>query len=1058
MFFPLKEASQIRWQGYQNSAGAVLEAFRDAKKNYSILNSINVSYYWEYNECVISSAAGRFFEMINSENESIDVMIGPACVETAPIIGSIAAYYDFPVFLYGLSSVFNSFVDVTLYPTVTTVMSTYNFGARGLIEMLVKLELYDLSLIYMQSTEFLGMCAKFAGEFDKITLSDYSMTNIVYKRLIYNCTGTSLQSIANEISKVSRTVIMCFDEQDKTRSMMLAFLDSGMANNEYVYINVDPDMDNYINDENKILLKDYNNIPDGRDNDSFSMYNYMLNFQYSMEGGMLENYSDLRRKMPKLMAEPPFNCTTECEKYNISSAYAPYLYDATYVYFSCIAQAMTENNGNKTFKELIRDGSTITNYAIGTFEGITGEFSINNLNIRDAFVTLGTYMNNGLNITKWIKATVGSEKLSVELLYIDPKTTIWALRNGIQPLNEPKCGFTNSKCPFDFIQKNPIVFGVIILGCIIIIILIFLLILYFYLQKKKEEEKQNDLWKINYNLLMKYEDYAKTELMVQSRKSFMSVSQSSVRLSIKHNPDGRHKLFVYMNDYVMGRIHDYQYILTRKDMAHLRSMRMMDHDNVNKLVGFLLNSPTLMSVWRYCSRGSIVDILTNGHLNINIDGFFVYSLIKDTVEGLNFIHNSPIEVHGNLSSRNCLINERWQVKLSDYGIPFLRVFEQQKPEDQLWTAPEILRGDILNPNKESDIYSLAIVLADLVNKGISFENEELAGGADEVIYILKNRKTLPYRPNLNPAVDDIPPLMLQLIKEMWSEDPLSRPKVEVVKKLVKQMNLGKCSNLMDYVYNMLEKHAASLEEDIQQRTMELVEEKKKADILLSRMLPKVVVEKLKSGQPIVPEHFDSVTIFFSDVVSFTVLASKCSALQVVRLMNRLYTIFDSIINDHNVYKVETIGDAYLCVSGLPERNGCKHVKEIALMSLEFLQKIPDFRIEHLPNEKIRIRIGMHSGPCVAGVVGLTMPRYCLFGDTVNTASRMESNGRPNHIHMSLDAHQLLTEKIGGFVTEPRGEVFIKGKGVMETFWLLGKVSEVSTDTNNQTSLDFVEDS
>uniref|UniRef100_A0A0N5BYT5 guanylate cyclase n=1 Tax=Strongyloides papillosus TaxID=174720 RepID=A0A0N5BYT5_STREA len=346
--------------GYQNSAGAVLEAFRDAKKNYSVLNSINVSYYWEYNDCVISSAAGKFFEMVSSGNESIDVMIGPACAETAPIIGSIAAYYNFPVFLYGLSSVFNSFTDTTLYPTVTTVMSTYNYGARGLIEMLVKLQLYDLSLVYMQSTEFLGMCSKFAGEFDSIILNEYPLTTIVYKRLILNFTSANLQSIANAISKVSRTVVMCLDEQAKTRSLMLAFFDSGMNNNEYVYINVDPDMDNNINEEGKILLKDYAVPPDGRDNDSYSMYNYMFNFQYSMEGGMLQNYNKLRTTMPQLMAEPPFNCTTECEKYNISSVYAPYLYDTTYVYFSCLAQAIAENKGNKTFRDLIKNGTLIT--------------------------------------------------------------------------------------------------------------------------------------------------------------------------------------------------------------------------------------------------------------------------------------------------------------------------------------------------------------------------------------------------------------------------------------------------------------------------------------------------------------------------------------------------------------------------------------------------------------------------------------------------------------------------------------------------------------------------
>ncbi|RCN47835.1 adenylate/guanylate cyclase catalytic domain protein [Ancylostoma caninum] len=92
-------------------------------------------------------------------------------------------------------------------------------------------------------------------------------------------------------------------------------------------------------------------------------------------------------------------------------------------------------------------------------------------------------------------------------------------------------------------------------------------------------------------------------------------------------------------------------------------------------------------------------------------------------------------------------------------------------------------------------------------------------------------------------------------------------------------------------------------------------------------------------------------------------------------------------------QVESIGDGYLCVSGLPTRNGCNHIREIAEMSLCFMDYVSSFRIPELPKENIELRIGINSGPCVAGIVGLSMPRYCLFGDTVNTASRMESNGK-----------------------------------------------------------------
>ncbi|VDM69283.1 unnamed protein product [Strongylus vulgaris] len=285
--------------------------------------------------------------------------------------------------------------------------------------------------------------------------------------------------------------------------------------------------------------------------------------------------------------------------------------------------------------------------------------------------------------------------------------------------------------------------------------------------------------------------------------------------------------------------------------------------------------------------------------------------------------------------------------------------------------------------------------------------------------------------------------MSLLVRDCWSEEPEQRPSSDQIRSLIKGFNNNKSSNLMDHVFNVLEQYASNLEEEVQSRMKELTEEKKKSDILLYRMLPKQVAEKLKLGQSVEPETFDCVTLFFSDVVSFTTLASRCTPLQVVNLLNDLYTVFDAIIDEHDVYKdlnkkfwVETIGDGYLCVSGLPHRNGDEHAKEIAEMSFSLLRAIRTFRVPHLPDEKINIRVGMHTGSVVTGVVGVTMPRYCLFGDTVNTASRMESNGKPGRVHISADTMRFLTEKIGGYKTELRGEVIVKGKGALETHWLL----------------------
>ncbi|CAH1773967.1 unnamed protein product [Owenia fusiformis] len=230
------------------------------------------------------------------------------------------------------------------------------------------------------------------------------------------------------------------------------------------------------------------------------------------------------------------------------------------------------------------------------------------------------------------------------------------------------------------------------------------------------------------------------------------------------------------------------------------------------------------------------------------------------------------------------------------------------------------------------------------------------------------------------------------------------------------------------------------------KTTELNKEKYLTEKLLYQMIPKRVANDLRLGKPVKATSFDAVTIYFSDIVGFTDISSRSTPMQVVRMLNALYSTFDDRIDTYDVYKVETIGDAYMVASGLPEPNGEKHIEEIATMALDLLTAVKQVSIPHSPQEKLRLRIGIHTGPCVAGVVGLKMPRYCLFGDTVNTASRMESHGLPEKIHISSPCYEKL-EQLGGYNIEPRGPTEIKGKGKMETYWLLGrKDMDVANDS------------
>ncbi|XP_045772633.1 adenylate cyclase, germination specific-like [Maniola jurtina] len=227
-------------------------------------------------------------------------------------------------------------------------------------------------------------------------------------------------------------------------------------------------------------------------------------------------------------------------------------------------------------------------------------------------------------------------------------------------------------------------------------------------------------------------------------------------------------------------------------------------------------------------------------------------------------------------------------------------------------------------------------------------------------------------------------------------------------------------------------------ESIEHSTQQLMAEKQKSDLLLSRMLPMPVLRRLRAQRAVPAEAFDAVTIYFSDIVGFTNIAANSTPMEIINMLNMLYRMFDDKIMQYNVYKVETIGDAYMVVSGLPQRNGNRHVSEIADMALSLMRSVKDACVPHRPDEPLRIRAGINTGSCVAGVVGATMPRYCLFGDTINTASRMESTGEAMKIHISQSTKEAL-EKMGKYIMESRGIVEVPGKGEMETFWLVGKV-------------------
>ncbi|XP_074641459.1 atrial natriuretic peptide receptor 1-like [Tubulanus polymorphus] len=469
--------------------------------------------------------------------------------------------------------------------------------------------------------------------------------------------------------------------------------------------------------------------------------------------------------------------------------------------------------------------------------------------------------------------------------------------------------------------------------------------------------------------------------------------------------------------------------------------RLMDHQNICKFTGACVVVPNVYILTEYCNKGSLSDVLLNEEIPLN--WAFRFSFLNDIIRGMSHLHSNAL-IFGNLKSTNCVIDDRWTLKLTDFGLPVFRREDSSLDSEFddgdddainrdkfkiIYTAPEHFQDPKLSATQATDVYAFSVLLFEVANR--------TEPNGDEYLDELKPgwKPPLPVHPETGDKemICPCPTKYNQLIQQCSNNLPENRPTFDMIKRLIHQMNPNNQSPV-DLMMNMMEKYSKHLEVIVAERTSDLVAEKQKTDRLLYSMLPKAIADELRQGRTINAKMYASCTIYFSDIVGFTTLSGRSSPIQVVGLLNKLYTIFDSIIDEYDVYKVETIGDAYMVVSGVPSENNV-HAREISLMSIDIVRACQTFVIPHLPGEVLQIRVGLHTGPVCAGVVGLKMPRYCLFGDTVNTASRMESNGLPYKIHVSSFTKEML-EKLDNFTFERRGTIPVKGKGDMETWWLL----------------------
>jgi adenylate cyclase len=216
-------------------------------------------------------------------------------------------------------------------------------------------------------------------------------------------------------------------------------------------------------------------------------------------------------------------------------------------------------------------------------------------------------------------------------------------------------------------------------------------------------------------------------------------------------------------------------------------------------------------------------------------------------------------------------------------------------------------------------------------------------------------------------------------------------------------------------------------------------EQEKSEALLLNILPSAIAERLKAAAQPIADHFAAASIVFADVVDFTPLAQHLPPTEMVSMLDHLFSRFDALVERHGLEKIKTIGDCYMAAAGVPNADPA-HARKAARLALDMRDEL--VASTQPGSRELELRIGINSGPVVAGVIGTKRFLYDLWGDAVNTASRMESHGTPGAIQITGATYDLLKDE---FVCKRRGTIDVKGKGEMETWYLVRARSDAATD-------------
>ncbi|XP_035674523.1 atrial natriuretic peptide receptor 1-like [Branchiostoma floridae] len=1023
-----------RLYGWESTASATSIAIDRVMRDPSLLPGHTLSVVWRDSSCNSKVAAGAAVELAVQEN--VDALLAPPCAEACIQSSQLAAYWNMPTISW--LPVDPQLENKALLKTLARTFVPSNKFGVAVVELL-KLWSWKRIGIFSDS----GFLCKSSTESVKQYLAAANIT--LAGEYSYDIKYLDPQLISEKLrilKQNARIIYMCHPSIPVERAILLQAHELEMTSGDYVLINAKLSIE--------VKVDQPWSSDDGRNADAIRAYESVLEIGIKFPNDPAAQ--QVREDIPKRMAQEPWNYRAGLSLGLKGGFAALYLHDAVLLYAVAL-------NATLAAGEDPRDGGKILQHMKGAvFKGVSGyvvmdrradrepEFMVWDMAPNGKFEVVAEYgvAVNGQRTGLSMQQVSGQLMRMVQLRAVD-----WGSGKTEPPADAPKCGFRGEFCTPRTQGRSKITVIVSVVGGLLLVV--GGVAAYYQRKKNFEADLSSMSWRMNYDDI----DFSAATKQLMSQMSIKSKTTSGSRshgtgapskttaslYSGKKSQRAPPQCGRYEGNFIaMKNVRKLHVQIDREQLLEFKEALQVNHGNLNRFIGACVEAPHICLVYEFCPKGSLQDILEND--DIKLDNMFKLSLLSDVVKGMEYLHRCPVLSHGSLRSNKCLIDNRWMVKITDFGMARFKANQSENPEvgeheeymKLLWTAPELLRMPCppLKGTQKGDVYSFAIITQEVISRGHPY------CGNDSTPRDIVERVRMGTNPPVRPIVDEegATPEVYKLMVRCWSEVPEARPDFTAIRKIFRKCNKGRDANVMDNMIVIMEKYAANLESIVADRTKQLVEEQKKTDKLLHSMLPRTVADELKQGRVVSPEMFDQSTVFFSDIIGFSTIAAQSTPFQIVDLLNDLYSCFDGIIEQHHVYKVETVNDSYMVVSGIPDRNK-DHVDQIATMSLNLLSEAAQFTIRHLPSAQLLLRIGIHTGPCAAGVVGLSMPRYCLFGDTVNTASRMESNGKALRIHVSSALKQALDE-MGGFKVEHRGQMEIKGKGMQDTFWLVHK--------------------